>query len=79
MQTRQMTRQQMQPKEMEPHRHGYDWSISEILKLQREYELLELSIDEIAQIHQRSPKSIMCKLAQEGFASLSKLTSDYEK
>ncbi len=49
-------------------RNGLKWGIPEILRLQREHELLDLSVDEIALLHQRSPLSIAYKLEQEGFA-----------
>ena len=48
-------------------RHGNKWTTTEILTLQREYELLELSIPEIASRHKRSVMSILCKLECEGF------------
>jgi len=48
-------------------RAGKRWTISEIIKLQREYELLELNIQEIAFRHQRSVESILFKLQIEGF------------
>jgi hypothetical protein len=48
-------------------RHGNRWSINEILSLQREYELLEWTIQEIAYKHQRSVRAILCKLEAEGF------------
>lgn len=48
-------------------RHGNKWTTNEILALQREYELLELSIPEIAIRHKRSITSILCKLECEGF------------
>jgi hypothetical protein len=48
-------------------RHGNKWTTTEILSLQREYELLELSIPEIASRHKRSVMSILCKLECEGF------------
>lgn len=47
-------------------RHQKKWTISEVLKLQREYELLELSIYEIATRHKRSVKAILFKLQSEG-------------
>lgn len=59
-------------------RFGKKWNINEILQLQREFELLELSIDEIAKNHQRSPNAIMCKLDQEGFAEYNELYSHYQ-
>ena len=49
-------------------RVGAKWTINECLRLQREYELLKLSIDEIAALHQRSPQAIMYKLDAEGIA-----------
>jgi hypothetical protein len=52
---------------MTPTRHGNKWTTNEILSLQREYELLELSIPEIADRHKRSVMSILCKLEYEGF------------
>ena len=48
-------------------RHGNRWTVNEILALQREYELLELSICEIALRHQRSENAIIMKLEAEGF------------
>ncbi len=48
-------------------RHGNRWTINEILSLQREYELLEWTIQEIAYKHQRSVRAILCKLEAEGF------------
>jgi hypothetical protein len=50
-------------------RNGYRWSIPEILRLQREFELLELNIEEISRIHQRTPYAIANRLVDEGFAS----------
>jgi len=43
------------------------WNINELIRLQREYELLELSIQEISKLHERSEKAILCRLEQEGF------------
>lgn len=48
-------------------RHYNKWSVNEVLTLQREYELLELSLDEIATRHKRSTRSILFKLQSEGF------------
>ena len=47
-------------------RSGKRWTTSEILNLQREYELLNLSVQEISQKHQRSVDSILFKLHAEG-------------
>jgi hypothetical protein len=56
-------------------RFGFKWSVNEVLSLQREFELLGWSIDEIAQKHQRTPNAIMYKLDQEGFADYNELYS----
>jgi ABC-type Zn2+ transport system substrate-binding protein/surface adhesin len=50
-------------------RHGKKWTIPEVLKLHREYELLNLSVDEIAKNHRRSVASILYKLEVEGLIS----------
>jgi hypothetical protein len=49
------------------------WNINEILSLQREFELLQMSIDDIAKKHKRTPKAIMYKLHHEGFARFDSL------
>ena len=43
------------------------WNTNEILRLQREYELLELSVVDIAARHGRSVDGIAYKLKSEGF------------
>ncbi len=43
------------------------WNINEVLRLQREYELLELSVGEIAPLHERSVDGIAYKLKSDGF------------
>jgi hypothetical protein len=58
-------------------RFGNRWTINECLQLQREFELLQLSVDEIAERHQRTPNAIMFKLDQEGFADYNMLYSNY--
>ena len=50
------------------------WTINEILSLQRQYELLQLPIEEIAILHQRSVKSILYKLQSENFIDSSEFT-----
>ncbi len=42
------------------------WTVNECLRLEREYDLLELSIQDIALLHERSPEAIMYKLDNEG-------------
>ena len=48
-------------------RHGNRWTVNELLALQREYELLEWTVQQIAEKHQRTVNSILFKLEQEGF------------
>ena len=54
---------------MNPKRHYNKWTVNEVLKLQREYELLGMSIAEIAELHDRSEFAIICKIEQECFTS----------
>ena len=54
-------------------RSGYKWSVNECLRLEREYELLKLSVSEIALLHERSDEAIMYKLDQEGIADYNHL------
>ena len=48
-------------------RSGNKWNVNELLALQREYELLEWTIQEIAEKHERSESAILFKLESEGF------------
>lgn len=58
-------------------KHRHHWTIDECIQLQREFELLQLSVDTIAEIHHRTPSAIMYKLAQEGFADGNVLCTNY--
>lgn len=58
-------------------RAGFKWTVNETLSLQREFELLGMTIDQIALKHQRTPNAIMYKLDQEGFADYNVLYSNY--
>jgi hypothetical protein len=58
-------------------RNGYKWSVNEVLSLQREFELLGMSIDLIAERHGRTANAIMYKLDQEKFADYNVLYSSY--
>ena len=63
---------------MNPHtRNSFKWSVNEVLSLQREFELLGWSIDQISEKHKRTPNAIMYKLDQEGFADYNVLYSNY--
>ena len=48
-------------------RCGYKWTVNEVLSLEREYELLEWTIQDIASKHKRSVRAILCRLEDEGF------------
>jgi hypothetical protein len=52
---------------MNSKRHFFKWNTNELIALQREYELLELPIQEIANRHQRSINAILCRLEKENF------------
>ena len=60
-------------------RFGNRWTVNECLQLQREFELLQLPIDEIAKLHQRTPNAIMFKLDQECLADYNVLYSNYNQ
>lgn len=46
-------------------RNHFKWSINELLRLQREYELIEYDVFKIADLHQRSVSTIVFKLISE--------------
>jgi len=48
-------------------RNGNRWTVNELLSLQREYELLEWTVDQIAEKHQRTVRAILFRLESEGF------------
>jgi len=50
-------------------RSGNKWSVNELLSLQREYELLEMDVEEISLKHERTVEAILHKLESEGFIS----------
>jgi hypothetical protein len=54
-------------------RNGFKWTVNECLRLQREFELLNLPVQEIALLHKRSPYAIMYKLDSEGIADFNEL------
>jgi hypothetical protein len=58
-------------------RNNFKWGVQEILSLQREFQLLNLSIDEIAKKHKRTPRAIMLKLDKEGMADYTSLYTHY--
>jgi len=47
-------------------RNGLRWNINELLKLEREYDLLELNVQQIAFNHSRTIESVMYRLESEG-------------
>ena len=48
-------------------RNGNKWNVNELLSLQREYELLEMSVKDIAVKHSRTELAILYRLESEGF------------
>jgi len=50
-----------------PYRHNFKWNVNELLSLQREYELLEMTIQDIADKHERTVDAILYRLQQEEF------------
>ena len=50
-----------------PYRHNFKWNVNELLSLQREYELLEMTIQDIANKHERSIDAVLFRLQKEGF------------
>jgi hypothetical protein len=48
-------------------RNGNRWTVNELISLQREYELLEWTIQQIAVKHQRTERAILFRLESEGF------------
>jgi hypothetical protein len=55
------------------------WTVNELLSLQREYELLEMDIFDIALKHKRTPKAILYKLNDEGLIGDFSDARGYEK
>ena len=52
---------------MQQKRANKRWTINESLKLQREYELLGMDVNQIASAHERSADAIAHRLEHEGF------------
>jgi hypothetical protein len=49
-----------------PSRHCFNWTIAENLRLEREYDLLQLDVNAIAKMHGRSVHAIVHQLQTEG-------------
>jgi predicted site-specific integrase-resolvase len=64
---------------MTPTRHGNRWTVNELIALQRECELLEMSVTEIAEKHQRTKESILFRIEQEGFMMMNQLNNGKKK
>jgi len=54
-------------------RNGYKWTVNECLRLEREYDLLHLTVPEMATLHNRTPYAIIYKLHEEGIADFNEL------
>ena len=58
-------------------RSGNKWTIPELIALEREYELLELTVQEIAERHKRSVLAIVVRLEFEGIVEDGTLARGY--
>lgn len=58
-------------------RQNYKWNINELLRLEREYDLLELSVVEIAKLHRRTATAIARKLQYEDIISNYKIARGF--
>jgi hypothetical protein len=58
-------------------RTGLKWTTSELLQLEREVDLLQLSSEEIALLHGRSPRAIDFKIMQEQIIQNDELVNKY--
>jgi hypothetical protein len=54
-------------------RNGYKWSVNECLRLEREYDLLKMSVPAMAILHKRTINAIMFKLQAEGLDTYNNL------
>jgi hypothetical protein len=62
---------------MNKERRGRKWTVNECLQLQREWELLGFTVDQISVKHKRTPLAIIYKLSEEGFADFNTVYYDY--
>jgi hypothetical protein len=60
---------QQSQKNEAPLRRGRPWSSNETNRLYNEYELKELTITEIAKLHERSEEAIVFRLMVEGLVN----------
>ena len=59
-------------------RNGNRWTVNELLSLQREYELLEWNIQQIAEKHQRTERAIIYRLESEGIITSSNAARGFD-
>ena len=60
-------------------RNNNKWTVNELLALQREHELLEMDIFDIALKHKRTPRAILYKLEDEGIINTWSEAHGYDK
>ena len=72
-----MVREIMQNSKLDIYRNNFKWNINELLRLEREYDLLELNVVEIAKLHQRTATAIAMKLQSECIISNYKVARGY--
>jgi hypothetical protein len=51
-------------------RSGNKWTIPELIALEREYDLLQLTVQEIAKLHKRTILAIVSRLQSEGIINI---------
>ena len=61
---------------MSAHRNGNKWTIPELIALEREHELLDLTVHEIAIRHNRTVTAIVERLTSEGIIDMNSLDEE---
>ena len=59
-------------------RFGKKWTIPELIALEREFDLLHLSVHDIAKLHKRTDSAIVSKLQSEGLIEIENNSFSYE-
>ena len=53
-----------------PPRSGNKWTIPELIALEREYDLLQLTVQDIAKLHKRTVLAIVSRLESEAIINI---------
>jgi len=57
-------------------RSGNKWTIPELIALEREYDLLQLTVQEIAKLHKRTVLAIVSRLQSEDIININTMEPD---